>query len=82
MIHPQLLKTLLCPENRAPLHPADEVLLGRLNVAIAAGTVKNRAGRTIQDQLQGGLIREDHSVLYPIIDDIPMLLVDEGIPLP
>ena len=81
MIHPQLLKTLVCPENHAPLHLAEELLLGRLNAAIAAGAVQNRAGRTLEDQLQGGVVREDHAVLYPIIDDIPVLLVDEGIPL-
>jgi uncharacterized protein YbaR (Trm112 family) len=81
MIHPQLLKTLVCPENRAPLYLADEALVERLNAAIAAGTIKNRAGRALQDQLQGGVVREDHAVLYPVIDDIPVLLVDEGIPL-
>jgi uncharacterized protein YbaR (Trm112 family) len=81
MIHPHLLKALICPENRAPLHPADEQLLRWLNEAIVAGTVKNRAGQTIRERLQGGLVREDQAVLYPIVDDIPVLLVDEGIPL-
>lgn len=81
MINLQLLKTLTCPENHAPLHLADDPLLGRLNKAIAAGALKNRSGRTLEDRLQGGLVRADHAVLYPIIDDIPVLLVDEGIPL-
>ena len=79
MIHPQLLKTLVCPENHTPLQLADESLLGRLNKAIAAGLVKNRAGQTIEKPLRSGLVRKDQAVLYPILDDIPVLLVDEGI---
>ena len=79
MIHPQLLKTLVCPENHVPLQLADERLLGRLNQAIAAGSLKNRAGKTIEKPLHGGLVREDQAVLYPILDDIPVLLINEGI---
>ena len=28
-----------------------------------------------------GLVREDRTILYPVRDDIPIMLVDESIPL-
>jgi uncharacterized protein YbaR (Trm112 family) len=31
--------------------------------------------------LAGGLVREDRQWLYPIVDDIPVMLVDEAISL-
>jgi uncharacterized protein YbaR (Trm112 family) len=77
--HP--LNLLVCPENRTPLRKAGTGLLARLNAAILAGTVRNRSGRLIQDPLQGGWLREDNSLLYPSVDEIPLLLVDEAIPL-
>jgi uncharacterized protein YbaR (Trm112 family) len=33
----------------------------------------------LETPLDGGLVRADGQVLYPIIDRIPVLLVDEGI---
>jgi len=77
----ELLAILRCPDNRAALYPADGALVSRLNQAIAAGSLKTRGGRPIEMPLQAGLIREDGSLLYPIIDGIPVLLVDEAIPL-
>jgi uncharacterized protein YbaR (Trm112 family) len=29
----------------------------------------------------GGLVRADNKILYPIREDIPVMLIDEGIPL-
>lgn len=81
MLRPELLKLLVCPENQAPLEFADRELLARLNAAIAAGKLVNRAGQPLATAIDGGLVRADGAVLYPIIDDIPMMLVDEGVPL-
>jgi uncharacterized protein YbaR (Trm112 family) len=81
MIDPRLLKILVCPENRTPLEVADGDLLDRLNRAITTGTVKNRLGRKLERPLEAGLVREDGKLLYPVVDEIPVLLVDEAIPL-
>ncbi len=78
---PDLLKMVLCPETRMPLREADAALVARLNEGIAGGRVKNRAGRLVETPLDGGLIREDGAVVYPVIDGIPVLLIDEAIPL-
>ena len=81
MINKELLEILVCPQDRTPLALADEPLLARVNQAIAAGRVKNQGGEPIQDPLQGGLVCQDKTLLYPILDGIPVLLVDEAIPL-
>ena len=81
MIDKKLLEILVCPERRTPLRIAEQTLLERLNRAIGAGRVKNKLGETVEEPLAGGLVSQDDVLLYPVIDEIPVLLVDEAIPL-
>ncbi len=81
MVHPELLKILVCPENKTPVTPASDDLVAKANAAIEAGTLKNRAGTVIEGRIDGGLVREDGAYMYPIRDDIPIMLIDEAIPL-
>jgi uncharacterized protein YbaR (Trm112 family) len=81
MLDKELLEILVCPQNHTPLRLADHQLLAKLNRAITAGRIKNQAGRAVEDSLQGGLVRQDRTLLYPIVDDIPVLLVEEAIAL-
>jgi len=81
VIASRLLDILICPENHTRLKLADEGLIERLNAAIRAGELRNRSGDPVTSALNGGLVREDGRILYPIIDDIPIMLVDEAIPL-
>ena len=81
MVDPKLLEILVCPENKTPVTEADAALIARINAAIEAGTLKNRAGEKVEERVDGGLIREDRTYLYPIRDDIPIMLIDEAIPL-
>ncbi len=60
---------------------ADESLLAWINKAIAAGAIQNRIGETLETPLSGGLLAETGNLLYPIVDDLPIMLVDEAIPL-
>ena len=80
-IDASLLKILCCPETHQGLRIAEATLLEKLNDRIAAGKLQNRAGRPVTERLESGLIRVDGQCLYPVRHDIPILLVDEAIPL-
>jgi len=82
MIDQTLLDILVCPETKQPLHVADAELLGKVNAAIAAGSVRTRGGEAVTDALVEALVREDGGFLYPVRDDIPIMLIDESISLP
>ena len=81
MIDQKLLEILVCPENKTPVRPADEALVNTINDAIKAGNLKNRAGEPVNDMIDEGLVREDNAYLYIIRDNIPVMLIDEAIPL-
>ncbi|MBM3840295.1 MAG: hypothetical protein FJ398_20500 [Verrucomicrobia bacterium] len=81
MIDPELLKIMCCPETHQPIELAEPALVGQLNEKISAGQLKNRAGQPVQERLDGGLIRSDKKLVYPIRQDIPIMLIDEAIPL-
>lgn len=78
---PDLLEMLACPETKEPVHVAEPALIDKLNEAQKAGTLKNRGGKTVEAPLQEGFIREDKRYLYPVVDGIPVMLIDEAIPL-
>jgi len=78
-LSPDLLEILCCPENRTPLKLADAAQVKALNEAIAAGTIKNKGGEAVDKAVDAGLVREDGAILYPVRDDIPVLLIEEGI---
>ena len=80
-IDQQLLDILACPETKEPVSLADDAFIAKLNAAIEAGALKNRIGELITEKIDGGLVRQDQKYLYPIRDDIPIMLIDEGIPL-
>ena len=75
------MKILVCPENKTPVSLADDSLVEKVNAAIESGGLKNRAGEKVEGRIDGGLVREDKVYLYPIRDDIPIMLIDEAIPL-
>lgn len=81
MVHPELLEILCCPETHQRVVLADPALVQRVNERIAAGQVQNRAGKKVDQKMEQGLIREDNKILYPVRNSIPVMLVDEGIPL-
>lgn len=75
----KLLEILCCPVSKTPLVrlPADK--LRKLNAAITAGEVQYVHGETVTDALAEGLMTEDAHVIYPVVDDIPMLLEEKRI---
>jgi uncharacterized protein YbaR (Trm112 family) len=81
MIDPELLKIMCCPETHQSIELADASLVAKLNEEINAGQLRNRGGQLIKERIGGGLIRADKKFLYPIRQDIPIMLVDEAVPL-
>ena len=81
MIDPELLKILCCPETHQEGRPAEPAVIDKRNQQIASGALKNRAGQLVQEQVEGGVGRADGRFLYPIRRNLPVMLVDEGLPL-
>ena len=77
----KLLAILRCPDDGSELYPAAPALVDRLNAAIGTGRLRNRSGSRIEQPINGGFIRAAGDLLYPIVDQIPVMLYDEAIPL-
>jgi uncharacterized protein YbaR (Trm112 family) len=81
LVDQSLLNILVCPETKQPLRVAGAELLERVNAEIRAGSVTTRAGVAVTDPIPEALVRDDLGVLYPVRDDIPIMLIDESIQL-
>jgi uncharacterized protein YbaR (Trm112 family) len=73
MVDAELLEILVCPEDKTPVTLATAETLSALNLRIAAGGVKTRGG--------GPVTEPDGKYLSPVREDIPVMLIDEAIPL-
>jgi len=76
-----LLAILCCPDTKLEVSLADDLLVDRLNDAVSRGVLKNKANKPVTEMLDGGLVRSDRKILYPIRENIPVMLIEEGIPL-
>ena len=81
MIDPELLKILCCPETHQSLALAEASVVESLNQQIEAGHLRNRTGQSVKEKIDGGLVRADGQFLYAIRQDIPIMLIDEAVPL-
>ena len=82
MVSDDLLKVIACPETKQDLVLADDDIVQRINDRIEQGELLNRSKQKVNKKIDGGLIqKEDRKYLYPIRDEIPILLIDESIPL-
>jgi len=75
----KLLEILCCPASKTPLTRLSSKKLGLLNNAISSGEVQYVRGETVLEPLKEALITEDSRVIYPVIDEIPILLEERGI---
>jgi uncharacterized protein YbaR (Trm112 family) len=79
MIDKELLDILCCPETKQDVQYIEGEPIKKINQRIKDGSLKNRAGDTVKEPIDAGLLREDRSYLYPIREDIPIMLIDEAI---
>jgi uncharacterized protein YbaR (Trm112 family) len=75
----KLLEILCCPVSKIPLTRLPAARLKKLNDAITAGEVQYVRGEAVVHPLREALITEDSKVIYPVVDDIPILLEERGI---
>ena len=80
-IDPGLLAILCCPETKQDVALAPDELVHKLNGDIERGQLRNRGKQLVKEKIDGGLLRADKKLLYPVRDNIPVMLIDEGIPL-
>ena len=81
MIDEQLIEILACPEDKSRVNLADQSLIEKINQAISSGSMSNRGGAPVSEPIEGGLLRADGKWLYPIREDIPIMLVEEALPV-
>ena len=81
MVDAQLLEILCCPETKQEVSLAPAAMVEELNRRAAAGTLKNRAGQPVKEKMEAGLLRADGKFLYAIREDIPIMLIDEALPV-
>ncbi len=80
-IDAELLSILICPRTKKPLRQATAAEVQQVNAAIRAGTAVNHGGQPVKEPLEEGLVPEGESVVYPIQQGIPILLIPEAIKL-
>ena len=78
-VNGKLLEILCCPVSKTPLTVLGRQKLDKLNNAIKSGEALFVGGEKVTDSLPEALITEDGKVIYPVQDDIPVLLEEKGI---
>ncbi len=79
MIAQDLLAILCCPETKQDIRLLEPTVVDQLNQRIVNGELKTRGGQPVTEKIDGGLLRKDETVVYPIRDQIPIMLIEEGI---
>jgi uncharacterized protein YbaR (Trm112 family) len=79
-IKKELLDILCCPVTKEPLEMLAADKLAHVNDLIAEGKIKTVDGKPVETKIVEALITTDGKTIYRIDDDIPVMLVDMGIP--
>lgn len=74
-----LLDIICCPVTHLPLKLMPEAMLARLNAEIESGRLKFRDDTPVTEPLEQALVTDDERLAYPVRDDIPLLLEEQGI---
>jgi uncharacterized protein len=80
MVAKDLLDILCCPETKQEISLIEGEIIDRINKKIKESMLKNRGGEILKEPIDAGLLREDRKFIYPIRENIPIMLIDEAIP--
>jgi len=75
-IDPELLEILVCPKSKG------ELAVVELPEDVTAGLVEKYRShfRDEEPVVEQGLFCEQSGLVYPIVSDIPIMLIDEALP--
>ena len=77
----ELLDILCCPKTKVSVEMLSDAGLKELNRKIEDGTLCFVDGTPVEQPLKEALVTTDGKTVYRIDDDIPIMLVEKGIPL-
>ena len=78
---PNLLNIICCPITREKLSTATPKQLALINAEITNNTLTKLDGSIVENPQSKALINATKTLLYPIEEDIPILLENEAIEL-
>ena len=76
----KLLDILCCPKTRVALKELTAEQIIKINKEIPGKTINYVDGKPVDKQLEEGLITEDNKIIYRVDEEIPIMLIDMGIP--
>jgi uncharacterized protein YbaR (Trm112 family) len=79
-IDKELLDILCCPETKKELKVLSSEQLTAFNAKISAKSLKYKDGTEVDKPLEEALITVDGQTIYRVDDEIPIMLVEKGIP--
>jgi len=74
----QMYQILCCPETKQKVTELDPRIVSKINGLIAGGKMKNVGGKILSERISTALVREDGKIAYPIRNEIPVMLINEG----
>ena len=76
-----LLNVVCCPLTHHRLKEVSAQILSDLNQKIVQQQIFNEEKKQVTETFTNGLVTEDENRFYPIVNQIPVLLVEESISL-
>jgi len=79
-IDKEFLDILCCPDTKTDLKVLEQSRIDKINTQIQAGNIKFKDGKVVDKPLEEALITVDEKVIYRVDDEIPIMLIEKGIP--
>lgn len=74
----QMYQILCCPDTKQKVTELDPRIVSKINGLIAGGKMQNVGGKVLFERISTALVREDGKIAYPVRNDIPVMLINEG----